>query len=190
MPSYEEIKAQIKLLPNRYIFYTKREVKYLPNIMIDGEVIRGLTSGYYNKKTILAVCTNRRVIFLDKGMFFGMRQWQLALDRIQSIDGSYMILFGKIRVWDGAAPIQMDMVWAKSIDPFIKAVRESIDEFRRIAFQELTGAGGRQQVSQQPIIQRASVVDVAEQLEKLIKLKEAGHLTEDEFQQQRRRILG
>ncbi len=189
MPSYEEIKEQIKLLPNRYIFYTKREVKYLPNIMIEGELIRGITSGYYNKKTILAVCTNRRVIFLDKGMFFGMRQWQLALDRIQSIDGSYMILFGKIRVWDGAAPIQMDMVWAKSIDPFIKSVREAIDEFRRISFQEVTGAR-TQQPAQQQIIQRASVVDVAEQLEKLIKLKDAGHLTEDEFQQQRRKILG
>ncbi|MFM7858881.1 MAG: PH domain-containing protein, partial [Flammeovirgaceae bacterium] len=102
--------------------------------MIEGEEIRALTSGYCGKRTILAVCTNRRIIFLDKGLFFGMRQWQIALDRVQSIDGSYLIMFGSIRVWDGAAPIKMDMVWAKSIDPFIKAVREAVDEFRKLAF--------------------------------------------------------
>jgi hypothetical protein len=183
MPTREEINEQIKALPHRYVFYTRKEIKYLPNILVEGEEIRALTSGYSDKRTILAVCTNRRIIFLDKGFFFGMRQWQIALDRVQSIDGNYLIMFGSIRVWDGAAPIKMDMVWAKSIDPFIKAVREAVDEFRKLAFQELAGVHNHAATS-------LSAADVATQLEKLIQLKEAGHLTEEEFQQQRKKILG
>jgi hypothetical protein len=191
MPSYEEIIQQIKSLPHRYIFYTGREIKHLPKIMIEGEQVRALTSGYHGKRTVLAVCTNRRIIFLDKGMFFGLRQWQIALDRVQSIDGDYLIFFGTIRVWDGAAPIKMDMVWARTIDPFIKAVREAIDEFKRTSFHEIArpinyenlGGLSPSLPSQQPL-------DVATQLEKLIQLKEAGHLTEDEFMRQRAKLLG
>jgi Bacterial PH domain len=182
MPTYEEILDQIKSLPHRYIFYTGREIKALPKIMIEGEEVRALTSGYHGKRTVLAVCTNRRIIFLDKGMFFGMRQWQIALDRVQSIDGNYLIVFGTIRVWDGAAPIEMSMVWARTIDPFIKAVRQAIDDFKRLSFQELSRGTEINSAGQS--------LDVATQLEKLIQLKQAGHLSEDEFMRQRSKLLG
>lgn len=192
MPTIEEIKEQIKALPHRYIFYTKKEIRYLPKIMIEGEIIRALTSGYMAKRTVMAVCTNRRIIFLDKGMFFGMRQWQISLDRVQSIDGSYFIFFGSISVWDGAAPIKMDMVWAKSIDPFIKGVRESIDEFRHIAYQELArshASAAAPAVHYNTPTPAKPAIDIALQLEKLIQLKNAGHLTEEEFLQQRQKLL-
>ncbi len=182
MPTIEEIKIQIENLDENYIFYTKKEINYLPEVMIEGEEIRALTSGFHQNRTVLAVCTNRRMIFLDKGMFFGLKQWQMPLDRIQSIDGDYLILFGKIRVWDGAAPISMSMVWAKTIDPFIKATRQAIDDFKRISFQEVT-AGARGQAA-------PAQVDVATQIAKLAQLKEAGHLTEEEFAAQKAKLLG
>ena len=182
MPTLEEVKKQIQALPDKYVFYTKKEINYLPQIMIEGEEIRALTSGFLGNRTILAVCTNRRIIFLDKGMFFGLRQWQMALDRVQSIDGSYIILFGTIRIWDGAAAINMNLVLASTIDPFIKATRAAIDEFRKINFREVTGAAASAAAPAQQ--------DVASQLERLAKLKEAGHLTEEEFQAQKAKILG
>ncbi len=180
MPSYEDIVHQINALPHKYIFYTKKEIKYLPEILADGEEIRALTSGFSDNRTVLAVCTNRRILFLDKGMFFGLRQWQMALDRVQSIDGDYVIMFGTIRFWDGAAPINLGMVWAKSIDPFIKATRQAIDEFRQISFRELTQ-------SQQPA--HHAPVDVASQLERMAKLVDTGHLTMEEFQKQKEKLL-
>jgi len=183
MPTIEQIKQQINALPDKYVFYTKKEINYLPQIMIEGEEIRALTSGFVGNRTILAVCTNRRMLFLDKGMFFGLRQWQMALDRVQSIDGSYLILFGGIRIWDGASAITMSMVWAKSIDPFIKATRTAIDEFRKISFREVVGA--------QPTAQNATpaATDIASQIERLARLKEQGHLTEEEFQTQKKKLL-
>ncbi len=178
MPTLEEVHRQIKSLNHKYIFYTKKEIKYLPNIMIEGERIRAITSGFSGSRTVLAVCTNRRLLFLDKGMFFGLRQWQLGLDRIQSIDGNYLLVFGNIRVWDGASPINMNLVLASTIDPFIKETRSAIDEFRRISFQETIGGP-----------QRAAPVDIASQLERLAALKESGHLTEAEFQAQKAKLL-
>lgn len=182
MPTLEQIKQQIKNLPDTYVFYTKKEINYLPEIMVEGEEIRALTSGYVGNRTILAVCTNRRILFLDKGMFFGLRQWQVALDRVQSIDGSYLILFGTIRIWDGASAIVMNMVWAKSIDPFIKVTRQAIDEFRKISFREVAGTSA--------VAASTPATDIASQLERLVKLKEQGHLTEEEFQAQKKKLLG
>jgi hypothetical protein len=181
MPTLEEIRAQINNLPHKYVFYTKKEINYLPEIMVEGEYIRALVSGYSGKRTILAACTNRRILLIDKGMFFGLRQWQIALDRIQSIDGDYVIMFGNIRVWDGASSVTLNMVLAKNIDPFIKEVRQAIDDFKRLSFNEVVGRG---QAQVQP-----APVDVASQLERLAALKEAGHLTEEEFQAQKYKLL-
>lgn len=181
MPTLEQVKEQIRHLPEKYIFYTKKEINYLPEILIEGEQIRALTSGYVGSRTVLAVCTNRRILFLDKGMFFGLRQWQMGLDRVQSIDGNYLILFGTIRIWDGASAVNMSMVWAQSIDPFIKAVRTAIDEFRKIAFREVVGGGSAPSTP---------ATDIASQLERMVALKEQGHITEEEFQAQKKKLLG
>ncbi len=182
MPTLEEVKHQIDSLPEKYVFYTKKEINYLPEIMMEGEYIRALTSGYFDKRTVLAVCTNRRILFLDKGFFFGLKQWQMSLDRVQSIDGDYVIMFGSLRIWDGASAINMTMVWAKSIDPFIKEVRAAIDDFRKLMFQEVTQSHQAQAATAQP-------VDVAGQIERLAQLKEAGHLTEEEFAHQKYKLL-
>jgi hypothetical protein len=178
MPTYEQIKDQINSLNHKYIFYTKKEIKYLPQILVEGEEIRALTSGFNDGRTVLAVCTNRRVLFLDKGMFFGLRQWQMALDRIQAIDGDYTLVFGRIRFWDGAAPLEMTMVLANTIDPFIKETRQAIDDFRKLSFNELTQQSGHH-----------GVVDIASQIERLAKLLQSGHLTPEEFQQQKDKLL-
>lgn len=100
MPTLDEVKKQIAALPDRYIFYTHKEIRYLPKVLGDGEEVLALTSGYLNGKTWLAVCTNRRVLLINRGMFFGLHQVQMNLDRIQSIDSSYSLVFGSIRFWD------------------------------------------------------------------------------------------
>lgn len=195
MPTLEEVHQQINSLEHKYIFYTKKEINYLPEIMVDGEYIRAITSGFLDHRTVLAVCTNRRVIFLDKGMFFGLKQWQMPLDRIQSIDGDYLIFFGKIRIWDGAAPMNIKMVLAGTIDPFIKETRQAMDDFRKLAYHEVTSSKASQHLNAatgHPDARASAshgTVDVASQLERLAALKDSGHLTEKEFEAQKKKIL-
>lgn len=197
MPTLAEVRAQIKALPHRYIFYTKREIKCLPKILAEDEHIVALTSGYHGKTTVLLVCTNRRLLFIDKGLIIGLKVRQLNLDRIQSIDSSYVIVFGSIRVWDGAAAYQIGLVLKDSIDPFVRAVRDAIQNYRAITMRDAMAGNFSQPPRNVPPPNPAQYsepkltkeVDLLEQLERLAKLREAGHLTAEEFEVQKQRLL-
>ena len=64
------------------IWGTKKEVKELPNIISDDEIITYATSGVYDGHTWLVISTNKRIIFLDKGMFFGVNQIEIPLSKV------------------------------------------------------------------------------------------------------------
>ncbi len=173
MPTHAEVKRQIEAYTHSYIFWTKKEIRALPEILEHDEKIKAITSGFMNNATWLAVCTDRRIIFLNRGMFYGLRQVQMPLDRIQSIDHEFTIFFGSISVWDGASAFTINMVLKSSILPFVKATQEQMQIIRN--------------KSRQPIIQTGT--DIASQLERLATLKEKGHLTEEEFQAQKKKLL-
>src|SRR5687767_6270903 len=103
MPTLAEVRRQIEAYPHRYIFWTEKEIRALPEILDQSEVVKAVTSGLVDGTTWLLVCTNRRVIFLNCGMIYGVRQIQIPLERIQSIDHSFTIFFGSITIWDGAS---------------------------------------------------------------------------------------
>ena len=68
-----------------YIVGTKKEVKELPNIIGDDEIITYATSGWYDGHTWLVVSTSKRIIFLDKGMLFGVNQIEIPLGKVNAI---------------------------------------------------------------------------------------------------------
>lgn len=175
MPDFSTIKAQIDALPGRYIFWTQKEIRSLPGVLDENEPVLALTSGIMNNSTWLAVCTDRRLIFLNCGMFFGLRQVQIPLDRLQSIDHQFGIAFGQITVWDGASYFTMQMVLRSSIEPFSVAVQRAMNEFK---------------YGHRPVVASTASVDIASQLERLAALKERGHITEEEFQAQKKKLLG
>lgn len=171
MPTLAEVKKQIDAYPHRYIFWTQKEIRALPEILDPDEKILAVTSGFIDGSTWLLTCTNRRLIFLNRGMIYGLRQIQMPLDRIQSIDHSAVIALGTIRVWDGASAIAIGMVFKPSILPFVRATEEAMYAFKR-------GAASK-----------PATVDIASQLERLAALKEKGHLTEAEFEAQKKKLL-
>ena len=173
MPTIAEVKRQIDAYPHSYIFWTKKEIRALPEILEHGESIKAITSGLMNNATWLAVCTDRRIIFLNRGMFYGLRQIQIPLDRIQAIDHEFTIFFGSIRVWDGASAFTISMVLKGSILPFVKVTQEQLQIVRNLT-----------KKSAQPLAN-----DIASQLERLAALKDKGHLSEEEFQAQKRKLL-
>ncbi len=180
MPTLAEVKRQIEAFPQRYIFWTQKEVRALPDVLDRDERVLAVTSGLMGGETWLATCTNRRLLFLNRGMFYGLRQVQLPLDRIQSIDHSFTIVFGSISVWDGASSFTMSMVLKSSILPFVRVTEEAMFLLRK----EMSG-----QRTPAPAA-AAAPADVASQLAKLADLKERGHLTEEEFQAQKKKLLG
>ena len=173
MPTIAEINRQIEAYGHSYIFWTKKEIRALPEILEHDESVKALTSGLMNNATWLAVCTDRRVIFINRGMFYGLRQIQVPLERIQAIDHEFTIVFGSITVWDGASAFNIGMVLKSSILPFVKTTQEQMQITRR----------------QSKPAAPTNATDIASQLERLANLKEKGHLTEEEFQVQKKKLL-
>lgn len=177
MPSLDEVNRQIAAYPNPYIFWTRKEINTLPEILDDDESIKAITSGMINSRTWLAVCTDRRFICLNCNMFFGLAQVQMPLNRIQSIDHEFTIFFGSIRVFDGINVIKLSMILKPAILPFVKAFEEQLYNYRHTA----TRATANAPTTGSP--------DIAGQIAKLAELKEKGYLTDEEFQTQKKKLL-
>lgn len=188
MPTLEQINQQIAALPHKYIFYTRKEIRYLPKIMSEDERILALTSGFMNNRTWLAVCTNKRVLFIDRGMFFGLRQVQMNLDRIQAIDSSFGIAFGSIRVWDGASSMSISLVLKPTVAPFVKTVQEAMDKYKRLMVHELaaTATSAHRTASENGSLAQSQLIN---ELERLAKLKADGHLTEEEYSAAKAKLI-
>jgi len=176
MPTLDQVKSQIKDYGNAYIFWTNREVRTLPKILDNNESIKAVTSGMANGATWLAVCTDRRVLFLNCNMFIGVEQVQMPLDRIQSMDHFFALFFGTIKVFDGINVFTLNMVLKSSILPFIKATETAM-------YASKHEVSASHSATAQP-------TDVASQLTKLADLREKGYLTDAEFQEQKRKLLG
>ena len=188
MPTIDQVWSQIKSLPHKYIFYTRKEIRYLPKVLNDNEQILALTSGLMSNRTWLAVCTSRRVLFIDRGMFFGLRQLQMNLDRIQAIDSSFGLLFGTIRVWDGAASMTISMVLKSTVAPFVKTVQDAMDRYKRLMVSDLASAATNAHATATATGSLAQN-QLINELERLAKLKAEGHLTEQEYAAAKAKML-
>lgn len=187
MRSLDGIKKEIAALPNTYIFGTQKEIRYLPQILADDEHILALTSGYMNNRTWLAVCTTQRVLFIDRGMFFGLRQVQMNLDRIQAVESNFGLAFGGIRVWDGASAIQISMVLKSTVAPFVKTVQEAMDRYKRTMVHDIAYAATN---SGRTVHAALASADFIHELERLSKMRAEGHLSDAEFAAAKAKLLG
>jgi hypothetical protein len=189
MPTLTQIWQQINSLPHKYIFYTRKEIRYLPKILNDNEQILALTSGFMENRTWLAVCTNRRVLFLNRGMFFGLRQLQMNLDRIQAIDSNFGLVFGALRVWDGAASMNIGMILKSSVAPFVRTVQDAMDRYKRLMVHDLASAATNAHATA-PDSGSTAHNDLINELERLAKLKADGHLSDQEYAVAKAKMLG
>ena len=152
------------------IWGTKKEVKELPNIIGDDEIITYATSGVYDGHTWLVVSTNKRIIFLDKGMLFGVNQIEVPLSKVNSIKYRKRFFLGEIEIWDGASMIKVTNILKRTLIPFVNAVNYSIDEFEKLP---------------QPLTQSS----VADEIIKFKKLMDEGVITQEEFSKKKNELL-
>lgn len=195
MPKLEDIQLQIERLPKdgQYIFWTDKEVRHLPNLLEEGEYIRVLTSGYIGRSTWLLLCTDRRIIFLDRGMVYGMKQIQMPLGNIKAIDHRLGLFFGIISIYDGSTRMTIDTIPKKKVRFFVAEAKKAVQDYnQRLAdYYQKQQAQAQEQHPQaeQTAPSAYSPAELASHLEKLAGLKERGILSEEEFEAQKARIL-
>lgn len=170
------IEAQLEALGIDKLRRTARklEVDELPRILSADETIIAYAAGTYNGGTGLLIATERRLLFVEKGVFSGLKTEDFGLDKVTSIqcDTGFMSAELKIMASGNVARItKVDNVLART---FSDVVRAKLSEPK---------AATSTTVIQQP-------VDVADQLLKLSQLKDQGILTQEEFDGEKKRLLG
>ncbi|MDR5658818.1 PH domain-containing protein [Serpentinicella sp. ANB-PHB4] len=158
-------------------FFTKKELHYLPQVLREGEQVLGFSSGLMDGSTWLITLTDKRIIFLDKGMIYGMKQEIIPLNRVNAVSGSTGIFFGKIIITDGAKSRKIENVWKKTVKNFTNKVQEALETLEQVKNNTQS-----QQTSK-------SDDDPYEKLEKLASLKDRGIITDEEFAIEKKKIL-
>jgi len=178
--SKDQLKTQLDALGDFHRFFTAPELRYLPDILSDGEKVRAITSGLYEGKTWLVVITNRRMIFLDKGFLYGLRQLDMPLSQISTVSHKSGMFFGELQVSTSAG--------TKSIGSIPK---KDILKLTSIIAGILHGDDHHEHEDDGVVsIKEPFSVDLASQLERLSDLHTKGVLDDEEFRQSKSILLG
>jgi Bacterial PH domain/Short C-terminal domain len=176
MPTLEEITAEISRLPGGHGFLGRKEVKQLPGILWEDERVENLIRGWYASGTGILVATNKRLVFVDKGIT-KLRVEDFPYDKITSVQYKLGLAGGTLTIFASGNKADIEHVpkdQCKAFGDFIRARMTSISEHASVAKADRSASPGS---------------DVIDQLERLAKLKADGILTEDEFQSQKSKIL-
>lgn len=171
MPTLEQIQVHLELTEQGRLGFAiaKKEIKLLVDYLMEGELPERVIQGFYDTRIGIVACTQTRLIFLDRGMIFGVNVEDFPLDKISSIQYETELLSAKITVFTSGNHKEI-----KSVNKDMG--REFVDYVRN----KTTKPSQVNKVSD----------DVISQLERLANLREKGVLTEDEFNQQKVIILG
>lgn len=160
-------------------FFTAKEIKCLPKILAEDEKIFGIIYGHskinYDTETpCYYVCTDSRIICLSDKIIGGMTQFDLLYNQITGTSISKNIMTADLSITVANDKMKMQGVGISQGEAFLAKVNESMRESKKIKV-ELSAS--------------QTHFDVADQIEKLAKLKDRGLLTEEEFNQQKRKLL-
>lgn len=169
-----EIKKQIQelKLSNISNYLGRKEINELPQILAESETIDNIAQGTYNNGQGILVSTNRRLVFVDKGLLYGLKVEDFPLDKITTIQYETGLLLGEIKIHTSGNIAKIDNVEKATARAFAEFVRNKLSQPKETTAQI---------INNQP--------DVYDQLEKLAKLKEQGILTQEEFDTQKKKLL-
>lgn len=166
-----EIKDQIKRVnpDNSSLIFTMKEVEALPTILFNHESVLSIVRGQYEKRSGILVATEGRLIFIDKGIIYGLKVEDFSYDKITSVQFETGMLSGKLIIMASGNKAQIESVFNSQVKPFADFVRERIT---------MLGQKGNE-----------PAIDLVDQLTKLASLRDKGILTEEEFQKQKAKLL-
>lgn len=179
MPTIEEVQAQLRNLDNCSKLASFREIRELPNILGEGEKIEKMIQGNYGESSSIGVlvATNRRLVVVDKGLIYGVRVEDFSYDRISPMEYRTGLVMGKIIMYAAGNKAEIQYCDKEHVQSFVEHARA-----RTTGVTKSASAPNPQSEPPQP--------DFISQLERLGKLRDRGVLTEEEFQAQKRRLLG
>lgn len=215
MTRLDRIQDQIVALNAKLSIFADAEVKELVNVLDGDEKLTAIAEGLTipGKVEGLIFSTQKRVVFIDKKFFGNLQKDEYLYQNISSVDHTESLLYSTLKIFakngfvaefklhnknDGKnfsdavnnyingsvkQPVQQQQqqqqIQASSFNIYNLPASESV--FLQSASKPV------QQSSSE--IKKESAEVIFEQLEKLGKLREIGVLTEDEFAEQKKKLL-
>lgn len=176
MPTLYEVKTQIRSLEGANKLSDSKEIKELPNILEEGETVKKVAKGFYEKRDGILVATNKRLIFIHKGVLFGFGIEDLTYDRLTSIKYKLDLTFGTITIITSEDRMDIQRVDKEQTIAFSNYVREKIVR------------AGNHFVNKRKKKLNESL-SIADQIKKLTDLRDAGLLTDEELLVHEQKIL-
>ena len=170
MPTLEEVQEQIKNVEGIGKLMSGRSIKELPKVLWDGEEIVDGASGQMDGKNGLLVATNKRIIFIEKGLI-GSKVRDIPYDKMSSLEYGTGMLFGSIKFYASGNRVEIDKIQTARVQPFAEGLRARI-----------TGAQEHRS-AQAPM-------SAVEQIKQLAELRDQGILSDDEFDAKKKELLG
>ena len=159
---------------------SKGEIKELPNVLWEDELPVAVITGMYHDGNGILVATDRRLIFIDKGLI-GLTVEDIYFEDISSIESHQGIMSGSLTIYARGNKESIGFVQNDSVRPFSDFLRNEIAKSKQMKVDMLAQT---QQAAHTPT--RADDIDA---LFKLAELHKMGVLTDDEFAEQKAKLL-
>ncbi len=168
----DEIRDELKKLDISPTIFARKEIHELPDILSAGEKIVSLVEGRnkVNNHHIILVATDRRLIFVDKEFLYGLKVEDFSYSKISSIQYETGVMLASIDIQVTDDVVEIDGVGKYHAELFCEKVRDFMS---------------RPEV----VFQNTSEPSVLDQLEQLGRLKESGVLSEEEFMDQKNKLM-
>jgi hypothetical protein len=167
-----EIREELEKLDISPTIFARKEIRELPDIISKEEKIVYLVEGRnkINNHHIILVATDRRVIFVDKEFMYGLKVEDFSYSKISSIQYESALLLASIDIQVTDDIVEIDGVGKYHAELFCEKVRDFMSR-------------------PEEYIQPKSEPSVLDQLEQLGRLKESGVLSEEEFLEQKKKLM-
>ena len=195
MRTEQYVQKRIKAMEDTSLFGVKKEVRELPNLLDDDEELIYITSGLLDGNTWLIALTDSRIIFLDKGMLYGLKTKNVDLDMLNSIEFKSGMLLGDLSVWTGGEQIIIKSITNSNGRILERLALKQLKIHKRNLYHPIDN-------TQQDVVQpkqeevkknneniKKDIDDFIEKITKLAKLKEDGILSEEEFKNIKDKVL-
>lgn len=168
----DEIKDELEALDINPTIFARKEIRALPEVLSENEKIVYLVEGR-NKLTnhhIILVATEKRLIFVDKEFMYGLKVEDFSYDKVSSIQYEKSLMLASIDIHVSDNILEIDNVGKYYAELFCEKVRDFMAQPQE-----------NFQIKPEPT--------VLDRLEQLGRLKESGILSEEEFAEQKKKLL-
>lgn len=134
MTNFDRVTEQVnKIKATTDTWFTGKELKEIPHIIHEDENVLYFTSGHHksNNNTMVVILTDKRVIFLDKGMFVSRQQFDISLDMVNSVQSYMGLMLGRITIVHGSHSEILENVDKNTAKAFQELATKQIEIFKK-----------------------------------------------------------